>query len=128
VLIPPVLPRMKQPDERTSFWIKSTQVRSLVRIAVVAGESQVFAVACSVMLASNDERCVDVISEERLRVLRKVAVFAAMIGTFTDSLPKTLVHQAAWPSAKSPTSFCLQNGTEIPDTDHCLILVTLVRG
>jgi hypothetical protein len=38
VLIPPVLPRMKQPDERAAFRIKSTQVRSLVRIAVVAGE------------------------------------------------------------------------------------------
>jgi len=50
VLIPPVLPRMKQPDERAAFRIKSTQVRSLVRIAVVAGESEVFAVASSAML------------------------------------------------------------------------------
>jgi hypothetical protein len=29
VLIPPVLPRVKQPDERAAFRIKSTQVRSL---------------------------------------------------------------------------------------------------
>ena len=45
------------------------------------------------MLASDD--VLDVIGEERLRVLGKVAVFAAMIGTFTDGLPKPLVHQAA---------------------------------
>ena len=32
---------MKQPNERAAFRIKSTQVRSLVRIAVVAGESEV---------------------------------------------------------------------------------------
>jgi hypothetical protein len=41
---------VKQPDERAAFRIKSTQVRSLARIAVVAGESEVFAVACSSML------------------------------------------------------------------------------
>ena len=84
---------MKQPDERAAFRIKSTQVRTLVRIAVVAGESEVFAVVSSAMLASND--VLDMIAEERLRVLRKAAVFAAMIGTFTDGLPEPLVHQAA---------------------------------
>jgi hypothetical protein len=93
VLIPQVLPRMKQPDERAGFWIKSTQVRSLVRIAVVAGESEVFAVVPSAMLSSND--VLDVIGEERLRALRKATVFAAMISTFTDGLPDPLVHQAA---------------------------------
>jgi hypothetical protein len=50
VLIPPVLPRVRQPDERAAFRIKSTQFRSLARIAVVAGESDVFAVASSDML------------------------------------------------------------------------------
>ena len=50
VLIPSILPRMKQPDERAAFRIKSTQFRSLARIAVVAGESDVFAVASSDML------------------------------------------------------------------------------
>ncbi len=46
------------------------------------------------MLASND--VLDVIGEERLRVLRKAAVFAAMIGTFAEGLPEPLVHQAPW--------------------------------
>ena len=50
VLIPPVLPRVRQSDERAAFRIKSTQGRSLARIAVVAGESEVFAVASSAML------------------------------------------------------------------------------
>jgi hypothetical protein len=43
---------MKQPDERAAFRIKSTQVRTLVRIEVVAGESEVFAVVSSAMLAA----------------------------------------------------------------------------
>jgi hypothetical protein len=50
VLVPPVLPRVKQPDERAAFRIKSTQVRYLASITVVAGESEVFAVASSDML------------------------------------------------------------------------------
>ena len=62
-------------------------------IAVVTGESEVCAVVTSAMLASDD--VFDVIGEEWLRVLRKAAVFAAMIGTFTDGLPEPLVHQAA---------------------------------
>ena len=84
---------MKQPDERAAFRVNSAQVWSLVRIAVVAGESEVFAVVSSAMLASND--VLDVIGEKRLRALRKAAVLAAMIGTFTDGLPEPLVHQAA---------------------------------
>ena len=66
---------MKQPDERAAFRIKSTQVRTLVCIAVIAGESEVLAVVPSAMLSSND--VLDVIGEERLRVLRKAIVFAA---------------------------------------------------
>jgi hypothetical protein len=93
VLIPLVLPRMKEPDERAAFRVKSAQVRSLVRIAVVAGESEVSAVVSSAMLASDD--VLDVIGEEWLRVLRQTAVFAAITGPFTDSLPEPLVHQAA---------------------------------
>ncbi len=53
---------MKQPNERAAFRIKSTQVRTLVRIAVVAGESEVFAVVPSAMLSSND--LLDLIGEE----------------------------------------------------------------
>ena len=84
---------MKEPDERAAFRVKSAQVRSLVRIAVVAGESEVFAVVFSAMLASYD--VLDVIGEERLRVLWQGAVFAAITGSFADSLPEPLVHQAA---------------------------------
>jgi hypothetical protein len=73
-----------------------------VRIAVVAGESQVFAVVCSATLASND--VLDVISEERRRVLRKVAVFAAMIGTFTDGLPKPARPSGGMAFSQEPTT------------------------
>jgi hypothetical protein len=84
---------MKQPDERAAFRVNCAQVWSLVRIAVVAGESEVFAVVFSAMLASYD--VLDVIGEERLRVLWQGAVFAAITGSFVDSSPEPLVHQAA---------------------------------
>ena len=67
MFIPSVLPRMKQPDELAAFRVNSAQVWTLVRIAVVAGESEVPAVVCSAMLASDD--VLNVIGEERLRVL-----------------------------------------------------------
>ena len=86
-------PRMKEPDERAAFRVKSAQVRSLVRIAVVAGESEVSAVVSSAMLASDD--VLNVIGEEWLSVLRQAAVSATITGSFTDSLPEPLVHQAA---------------------------------
>jgi hypothetical protein len=97
-----------------------------VRIAVVAGESEVFPVVFSAMLASND--VLDVIGEERLRVLRKAAVFAAITGSFTDGLPGAARPSGGMTFSQEPTSFRLQNGNEVSDTDHCLILVTLLRG
>ena len=93
VFIPLVLARVKQPDERAAFRVKPTQVRPLVCIAVVAGESEISAVVSSAMLACND--VLDVIGEEWLRVLWQAAVFAAMTGPFADKLPEALVYQAA---------------------------------
>jgi hypothetical protein len=79
------------------------------------------------MLASDD--VLDVIGEERLRILRQTAVFAAITGPFADSLPEPLVHSDGMTFSQEPTSFGLQNGDEIPNTDQCLILVALLwRG
>jgi hypothetical protein len=78
------------------------------------------------VLASND--VLDVIGEERLRALRKATVFAAMIGTFTDGFAGAARPSGGMAFSQEPTSFRLQNGNEISDTDHCLILVTLLRG
>ena len=64
-----------------------------MRIAVVAGKSEVSAVVSSAMLRSDD--VLDVKGEEWLHVLRQAAVFAAITGPFTDSLPEPLVRQAA---------------------------------
>jgi hypothetical protein len=66
VLIPFVLPRVKQPDKRAAFQVKRAQVRPLVRIAAVTGESKVSSVVASAMLTSDD--MLDVICEERFRV------------------------------------------------------------
>jgi hypothetical protein len=82
VLFPFVQPRIKESDERTAFRVKCAEVRSFMCIAVVTGESEIFVVVTSAVLASDD--VFDVIDEEWLCVLRKAAVLAAMIGTFTD--------------------------------------------
>ena len=116
---------MKQPEEGAAFRIKSTQVRTLVRIAVVAGESEVFASVPSAMLPSNDV----------LDVRRRTAPHFAEGNSIRSD--DRHVHGrfagAARPSggmtfSQEPTSVRLQNGNEISDTDHCLILLALLRG
>ena len=93
VLIPLVLPRMKQPDECAAFRVKPAQVRPLVGIAVVTGQSEVSIVVTFATLTSDD--MFDVISEERLGLLRHAAVFAATTGPVANKLPEPLIHQAA---------------------------------
>jgi hypothetical protein len=93
VLIPSILARVKQADKRAAFRVKPAQVRPLVHIAVVTGKSEVSTVVVAAMLSSDD--MLDVICEERLRVLRQVTVFAAMTSPLADKLPERLVHQAA---------------------------------
>jgi hypothetical protein len=93
VLIPLVLARMKQPDKCAAFRVKPAQVRPLVGIAVVTGQSEVSIVVTFATLTSDD--MFDVISEERLGLLRHAAVFAAMTGPDADKLPEPLIHQAA---------------------------------
>jgi hypothetical protein len=69
VLFPLVQPRIKESDERSAFRVKSAEVRSFMCIAVVTGESEIFVVVTSAMLASDD--VFDVIDEEWLCVLRR---------------------------------------------------------
>ena len=64
-----------------------------MRIAVVAGKSEVFAVVSSAMLRSDD--VLDVKGEEWLHVLRQAAVFAAITGPFAAGLPEPVGQQAA---------------------------------
>jgi NhaP-type Na+/H+ and K+/H+ antiporter len=93
VLIPLILTGVKQSHECTAFRVKGAQIRPFMRVAVVTGESEVFTVVGSAMLASDD--VLDVIGEKRLGRLRQAAVFAAMPGPLIDTLPEPLVHQAA---------------------------------
>jgi len=78
VLIPLVLARMKQSDECAAFRVKPAQVRPLVGIAVVTGQSEVSIVVTSATLTSND--MLDVIGEERLGLLRHAGWLTASCG------------------------------------------------
>jgi hypothetical protein len=124
VVIPLVLARMKQPDECAAFRVKRAQIRPLVGIAVVTGQSEVSIVITSAMLTSDD--MLDMIGEEGLGLLRYAAVFAAISGTIADKLPEPLIHPSSGVTfSQKPASFRLQNGNEIPNTDQCLVLVAL---
>jgi hypothetical protein len=54
VLIPLVLPGMKQSNKCAAFGVKRAEIWPLMRVAVVTGESEVFTVVGAAVLASDD--------------------------------------------------------------------------
>jgi hypothetical protein len=116
---------MKHPDERAAFRIKCTQVRTLVRIAVVAGER---GFRCRLFRHAGERRCA---RRDRRRTAPRFGEGSSIRSD--DRHVHGRFAEAARPSggmtfSQEPTSFRLQNGNEISDTDHCFILVTLLRG
>jgi hypothetical protein len=93
VVIPRVLPGVKQPHQRPAFLVNPTQVRTFVQIAVVTCEREIFTVVSAAVPASYD--VLDVISKEGLAILRHSAILAAMACPFPDELSDSLADQAA---------------------------------
>jgi hypothetical protein len=93
VVIPLVLARIKQPHQRPAFLINPAQVRTLVQIAVVTREREIFTVVSAAVPAGYD--VLDVVSKEGLRLLRHSAILAAMTCPFSDKLSEWLADQAA---------------------------------
>jgi hypothetical protein len=93
VVIPLVLPRVKQPNQGSAFLINPTQVRIFVKIAVVTCEREIFTVISAAVPVSYD--VLDVVSKEGLPILRHSAILAAMTCPFPDKLSESLADQAA---------------------------------
>ena len=66
---PPFASRMEDRDDGLRIWINRREVRSLARIAVIAGEREVFRRIAAAVLARDDG--LEVKAEERLGVLSR---------------------------------------------------------
>src|ERR1700730_2468329 len=77
------IPRIPSSPAATTIWSHRPVIMTSLGAHFMAGDQ--LDLGIRTLLASDD--VLDVIGEERLRVLWKAAVFAAMIGTFTDGLP-----------------------------------------
>ena len=91
VFRPTVLPGMEQPSQFTRLRIKAREVWSLVEIAVVAGEREIFRRVAAFMLSRNN---VFDVESQRLLGLRQSAVFAGVVRARADELAERLLHQS----------------------------------
>ncbi len=76
VLLPPILPGMKQTRQFARFRVVASQVRALVQVAPVAGEGQILGRVPAAVLPGNNMFCVE--GHEGLVILAQPA------GTRTD--------------------------------------------
>ncbi|ETX06186.1 MAG: hypothetical protein ETSY2_18640 [Candidatus Entotheonella gemina] len=81
MIIPIVLPRMKQAGELSSCRVKAGDIRSLVRVTSITTEGKVFFNRQTVMFLSND--MIDLKRKDVVR-LRYAAVFADGICSLPD--------------------------------------------
>ena len=86
---PLVLTRMKQPDDLAGQRVNSAQVRPLVKIAAMAGESKIRKFVCSAVLPRYD--MFDVMRKFAV-ALQKPAIFTATSSTFPNVSPGFRIH------------------------------------
>jgi hypothetical protein len=125
MLIPLVLPRMKAGRARRF----PGQVRSgSVLCAHCSGSRRERGFRCRLFRRAGERRCV---RRDRRRMAPRLAEGSSIRSD--DQHVHGQFVGAARPSggmafSQEPTSFCLQNGDEISDMDHCLILIALLWG
>jgi hypothetical protein len=90
VCIPPVRTRMEESNQLARIRICSGDVRTLVAIAVQAGEGEVFKIRQPSVLACND--VVDV-KGQRINRSGKVAIFTSVLGATPDLPDHIPVHE-----------------------------------
>src|SRR5712692_6666480 len=94
VSIPLVCPRMEEANKLARIRICSGDVRTLVAIAMQAGEGEVFKNSQPSMLTCND--VIDV-KGQRINGRRKVAILTSVLGTKPD-LPDNIPVHELWRS------------------------------
>lgn len=107
--LPFLLPGMEQRDDLARVRINSRQIRPLMPIAPVAGQSQVLKVIVAAMLPGND--VFDMKAEERLVRLVEVAILAAISRAIAYKVGCSNVHfrsrSRLW--RQKIAGLCLQN-------------------
>lgn len=92
MLVPVVLPWMKQSRERAGFRVQSGKIRSFAQIAVMTGERKIVGSIGTPMLSREDVLDVE---NERLTLLWQGAILAVIVRAAADELAEGSVHQPA---------------------------------
>ena len=90
VIFPPLVSRMKQLGDSTSFGIDSSEVRTFVKITVNASQSQVVGVVAAPMYPWDD--VLDVKDGQRRVFLSKLAILAPISGAFLHPRSERRAH------------------------------------
>lgn len=90
---PPVAPRMKEQGHATGRRINPRKVWTLVSIAKVAGQREVFRRITTTVLTRDN--MLDVKPDTRSKPLRNAAILALLPGAAPDEVARGGIHQAA---------------------------------
>jgi hypothetical protein len=116
MLGPAVLARVEQANHLVRLRIDARDVRSLVSIAPIAAQTEIFGHGLPAMLASDD--VVDRKGEEGVLFLVKAAIFAAIARSLTNERSQSRVHQAGR-SLRSRRALDWRIAMKLPaDTQH----------
>ncbi len=90
MFLPIIEPGMKKSGELFCFWIKARKVCSLVTIAVVTGEREIFQGIFTAVLAWDD---VFDVKSQRFKILMQPTILASVFGALADGLAQPGFHQ-----------------------------------
>lgn len=99
MVVPRVLPWMKQSRERPTFRVQAAEICPFPQVAVMTGERKIVGNIGAAMLPGED--VLDVKSQ-RFTLLREGAILAVIVRAATDELAEGGVHQpaCAWVSVR----------------------------
>lgn len=92
VILPALLPRVKQRSEISGKWINAGEIRAFVKIAINAGEAEVGGIVASAMLERPD--MFDMQCRQRRVVLMKATILAVILRAFAHEGPGCRTHAA----------------------------------
>ncbi len=90
VVGPPLSARIEQFRNLVGFWIDSSEIAALVKVAVDTCQGKILVFVRSAMLSGND--VLDLQSSYWRLLFRKLTVLATKLRTLTDLLARTLIH------------------------------------
>jgi len=119
MIFPPLMPRMKQLGDSTSFGIDPREVRTFVKITVNASQSQVIGVVAAAMYPWDN--MLDVKSGQWRVFLSKLAILAPIFGTFPHPRSERRTHPLRFRPSHLPR-LPLKDGDEFVRPDIPFVL------